>query len=247
MNQEKFTQLKILGLSEKEIKTYIALLKFEKISILKLSRNTKINRSSLYPILDNLLDLGIIKITRKKKRKLYYPLNPSHIKQIINERKEALNLIKPQLIDLHKNKSESYNIKFYKEKINFFSKINPQTKNKKSELLYIGALKDLYKTFPDFEKKFQKKETKNLKLRAIVNSDKESKTKTAEINRAENINIKLLPSDLFFLRANFLIYHDKIFVNSLSENFFMIEIKSKILSNSHKAIFELAWTSANTF
>jgi predicted transcriptional regulator len=96
--------LKELGLNDKEIKVYLALLKHGRTTPTVLSKLTKINRATVYNIAKSLLTLGIIAEDLGGKTLYLSPLPPDNLKQIIEKPKRELKekelLVKKAIAEL---------------------------------------------------------------------------------------------------------------------------------------------------
>lgn len=58
--------LTIIGLTELEAKVYLKLLEIKEIKVTKLSKQTKVSRTQLYPLLEKLVEKGVLKKTQKR-------------------------------------------------------------------------------------------------------------------------------------------------------------------------------------
>ena len=82
---EKFLQE--IGLSEKESVIYLHLLKVDSESIINISKATDINRTTVYPILDQLIQKGFVDELIENEKSLYKAHSPDRIESYLAERK----------------------------------------------------------------------------------------------------------------------------------------------------------------
>lgn len=82
--------LKEIGLNDKEIKVYLALLKSGRISPAALAKSTRISRPTVYNIARSLLSKGIIAEDLGGKTLYLTPLPPENLRQIIEKPKREL-------------------------------------------------------------------------------------------------------------------------------------------------------------
>ncbi len=68
-----------LGLSDEEIQVYLAALEKGSISVLELAKTTKIPRTTVYLLIDSLVENGLLNLTVKGKKKRYMPAPPREI------------------------------------------------------------------------------------------------------------------------------------------------------------------------
>jgi len=97
--------LKKIGLNEKEIKVYLALLKSGKIKPSALAKVTKLNRATLYNIAKSLLSKGIITEDIGGKILHFSPLPPNKLGNILEQSKRELKekeeLVKSAISELN--------------------------------------------------------------------------------------------------------------------------------------------------
>lgn len=82
--------LKKLGLNDKEIKVYLALLRGGKTRPALLAKNTKLNRATLYSVAKGLLSKGIIAEDMSGKILEFAPLPASNLANILGQAKKEL-------------------------------------------------------------------------------------------------------------------------------------------------------------
>lgn len=96
--------LKDVGLNDKEIKVYLALLKNNKATPATLAKITKINRATVYTVGKSLQSKGIIAEDLSGKNTSFTALPPSHLEQLVlrpmRELKEKEPLIKKAVSEL---------------------------------------------------------------------------------------------------------------------------------------------------
>lgn len=110
-----------LNLTEKEIATYIILLQNGPLRVQEISRESGINRVSIYSAIDELKNKGLLSETRKGKKKLFVAENPEKLKLFLEDAKEKLskkenllnNSILPLLKALNINEEKKPQIKFF--------------------------------------------------------------------------------------------------------------------------------------
>lgn len=100
-----YQNLEKLGLNEKDIEVYLALLKNGKAKPSELAKITKLNRSTLYSVAKNLLSKGIIAEDVSGNILYYSPLPPEKLENILNqakrEIKEKEKLLKSTITELN--------------------------------------------------------------------------------------------------------------------------------------------------
>jgi len=113
-------KLKILGLNDEDIAVYLAILTLGKSTVTDIARKSAIKRTTIYNYLDNLLKFGLIFKTVDKKRTYYCPESPNKIKNVlekqktaIDDKKEKISLVIPELEKLYSGSFNKPRISFY--------------------------------------------------------------------------------------------------------------------------------------
>ncbi len=103
-----------LGLSEGEIKVYLALLKLGPIQVSKIKEETKLHRTTIYDFLEKLLNKGLASYVVRNNVKYYNAADPNMLVGFLKEKQEHLNQILPELNKLAKFKKEEVKVEVYK-------------------------------------------------------------------------------------------------------------------------------------
>lgn len=94
--------LKELGFSEKEILIYLALVKEKNASVLKISKNTKLPRSTVYDLLEKLIQKGLVSKSFRANEKSFHT---NTFNKFLSQLKEKELLAKIAIKELHEIKS----------------------------------------------------------------------------------------------------------------------------------------------
>ncbi|MBU0957701.1 MAG: hypothetical protein KKF56_02720 [Nanoarchaeota archaeon] len=230
--------LQELGLNEKESKIYLELLKQKSCTASKIAKLTNLNRTTAYLELENLMKLGLVNYVIKESKRYYQPSSPTKLIEILDSKKEKVKSILPQLNNLHETK-EPFNIEVYEGKEGIKTFYQDILNNAKGEVLVYGgtgkALEVLEFEYPHFIKKWVKA---NLKERGIVNL--EAKNILSKTHPKTHMKTKYLPKE-YKAEITTVIYNNKIAIQSLQENIYVIVIKDLLLYKTYKNQFELIW------
>lgn len=232
--------LEEFGLNEKEAKIYLALLKEKSCTASRLAKLSKINRTTAYLELQNLVNLGLASYVIKDSKRCYQAAQPNKLVEILDFKKARVKSILPQLKELHRS-IEPFNIETYegKEGIKTFYQRVIENSKKVDVLGSTGkALEMLEFAYPHFVKKFIK--TK-LKMRMIANI--QAKDKLTAAHPSTNFKIKYLPKE-YKSEVTTVLYANKVAIQSLQENnIYVVIIKDKPLYESYKNYFEFMWNT----
>ena len=131
----------IIGLSEGEIAVYLANLKLGLSSVGPIIKESRLQSSAVYHILDSLKDRGIIAFETKNNIKYFYPVSPERLLDLIEQKKE-LKVELDRIDDFKKNL----------ENDEIFQKYFTQNKDIDIEIIELeDQIKDLKKILESFE------------------------------------------------------------------------------------------------
>lgn len=92
--------LKNAGLNTKEATTYLSILELGEASMGQLVKKSKLKRTTLYDLVESLKEKGLISTAKQGKKILYVAENPSMLVEQMEERKQALEKIVPELLSI---------------------------------------------------------------------------------------------------------------------------------------------------
>ena len=160
--------LKKVGLSDKEIKIYLAGIKQGPVLANFLAKQANISRQNTYDILNKLIKKGLVSSTGKKYSTRFIMEEPANIQRLLDKKKreiekikKALELAMPEIESFYKTEMFVPKIKFYEGKESmrnlFFDSLNCESK----EILAIVPTIEFYKTLgTDFVKHYVNKRVK---------------------------------------------------------------------------------------
>lgn len=110
-----------IGLSDKETDLYLELLKYEFLSPTEISRKTSINRTTVYPILEQLMQKRLVREVEGSKKGKYMAESPERLKTYFQEKmatfeeqERLLDDVIPQLRCIeHKDSASEPVVKYY--------------------------------------------------------------------------------------------------------------------------------------
>ena len=229
--------LKDFGLNEREAQVYLALLKEKSCNASKLAKTAKVNRTTAYLELENLMRKGLVSYVIKDSKRYYQAAPPEKFIDILEEKKKNFEAILPQLKGLHRI-GQPFTIEVFegKEGIKtFYLDIYKKAK----EFLVLGATgkatEILRYSYPHFLKMFVKK---NIKERAIANLQAKN---IMEAHPKTHFQVKYLPKN-YKSEVTTIIYAGKVAIQSLQkDNIYVIIITDDLLYKSYKNYFEFMW------
>lgn len=236
-----------IGLSEKEAKIYIYLLSVENANVGEISKKTKINRTTIYPITDSLMEKGLIEEIVKNDKNFFRALSPEKIETFIEDQKLKLyekskvakNII-PKFKTIYRGEGERPVVEYYDGKKAIVdaakSMFDDIGENKEEPSYIIYSRDDVENNFSkeDLDLIREKRIKKGIKTFSIYTYSKGSYVPD-ETGSRYKINEKEFP-----VKAEINVYADKLRIHTMGKNFGAIYIKSQDVSDTIRTLFKLA-------
>lgn len=261
MNQSEVIKIiKNAGLSEKGAVVYLALLELGGAFPSQIATHTKIKRSTVYEILDDLAIKGLISELEKRKKYFYsieHPKRLLHFNQrSIIKAEEQTQKLKEFLPDLEGIYAGAKN----KPKVSYFEGTEGVlgiyedhiSIKEKYEMVGFVNIAELMQFLP--EKKYREyvriKEKNGITSRGILPDTKDDraykKTIYSVVSKKILPSVRFIPKKEFPWKGDITIYgNNKISIVSFdNQNVSGIIIESKTIHEMMRMIFELAWKGA---
>jgi sugar-specific transcriptional regulator TrmB len=234
--------LKKIGLEEKEASVYLASLSLGPTTILKLARACDIKRTTIYGVVENLKQKGLISVEQRGLKSFYTPENPEKLESMLESRQAEFRNSLPEFLGLYKLKGEESVIKYY-------------TGISKMQDLYMDTLKEIrshedylvianqekwYNLDPKFAISYIEKRSKlNIKTRLLFQDSKIAR-EHHKFEKNFNQKSKILPAGTP-LNVDTILLPKKMIVLELTPPYMTVVIENKSIIELHKEMFELIW------
>jgi HTH-type transcriptional regulator, sugar sensing transcriptional regulator len=229
--------LRDFGLNEREAKVYLQVLKDQGETASTIAKRTKINRTTTYLELNNLIEKGLVSYIIKNNKKSFQAVEPEKFLEILEEKKQKITKILPQLKGLHKSITPfKIEILEGKEGVkNFYKKVI----NTSKEVFAFGVTGNSFDLLIfEIPHLIKEAKIKGLKLKYLANENAKSNLKKLP---KKIVEIKYLPKKISS-NITTAIYNDNIAIQSLVEdNIFILIINDKDLSLGYKNYFNYMW------
>ena len=244
-------QLVSLGLSEKEAKIYLTLLELELATVFEVAKQSGINRSSAYVVLESLKKKGFVGISDDTKVQKYVAASPETLLQAAKaaakkeeETKIGIESIIPELKALHKGTKRRPIVKIFEgangAKEVYLSLFATQAK----ELRTFANPINIFKRVPDFIQAHDIERSKRgIKMFVINPATKEVLEMYKHVKPHEPVEVALIPEHKFKFSSDMGIFEDKVTFISPTDNFGIL-IESKEIADTLRYSFDLAWEEA---
>lgn len=158
------SNLKNMGLSDKEARVYLAMLELGPSSVLEISARANINRPTTYVQIEGLKRLGLISSQTRGKKQLFQAESPENFQTIfeqedsgLRQKRDELSRVMPDLKDLFHASGGRAKVRFI-EGLEGISKVQAEfLKSGVREVIEICPLDDVMRTVPKKSQSFTPK------------------------------------------------------------------------------------------
>ncbi len=243
--------LRELGFTEGEIKVYYALFELGETTVGPISKASGVTHAKVYPILDKLIEKGLVSHVIRDGRKHFSATNPCSIVEYINskvrqleEEKEKVEHIIPSLLAKQKEKEQAqYSRVFegFKGLKSLFTELF--TANKEPSEICVFGLNEHLKSegFISFFRFYHPLRIKSsIKLKLILNKDMEKFVKDAYAPFGNFINAEARFVDIAFPVGVF-IFKDHVINIVAEDKVTAFDIKSGQMAERFRKFFYSVW------
>ncbi len=237
--------LQKVGLSLNEARVYEAMLFLGEANVNSISVKSKVHRRNVYDSLHKLIEKGLASETFVKGEKLFKPIDPQRLQEIIKEKEIALDSYLPQMKKLYDSVEPEAEAYFFRGVEGFKSYLQLILKEKKT-VYFIGA-----KAFwldPRLQHYLRHFEKERLKLGIEFKHlfDFEIKAQKPEILKLVGKPYKFLPPQYSSATAvdifgDYVVTFVGVKPGELYEEPLQFVLKSKLLADGYRKFFQFMW------
>ncbi len=248
MNKDNLKEiLAFPGLSRKEAEIYLSSLEVAKPTPLTLSRETGLSRPTIYRILEELVEKGIMGKVREGKHMIYVPEDPSAIVEKLRMQSHSVQNIMTELRALATIYRNRPTMRFFEGAEGIKRIFQDILALNDKELLAFSSIKELLKALPDYHTIFMKPRIKRKIMARIISPRDAEGGELAAKAREEYREIKFisdaLATKLGVIGGHIFIYRDRVAFISFDTDKTSVIIENAALANTQRSLFEIAWDS----
>ncbi len=229
------------GLSTKEVKIYLACLALGTATANTIAQKSYLNRSTTYDILKSFLEKGLASKITKEKTTYFEVASPEKLIASLEEKKEKLKTILPQLKLIQELTIQKPTVEVYQGKEGFKTILEDILATKKqTDVISTSKIFDIMNYyFP-----FYIKRRAELKIYARV--IQEHSPQTLELKKSDEKQARETRSIKGFnINSMIFIYADKVAIIKLVENeVISVLIHDQTIADDKRTIFAVLWKSA---
>lgn len=232
--------LKDFGLSEAEASAYISLLKSGGAQATDLAIDMGIKRTTAYPILERLMEQGLVTEYKRGHKNFYSPLRPNKLALLYEKKLESISSLVPLLESLEDKTSKEFGVRFIQSKQElkkFYNDILDEYRDKEYYIIgsapaWIGIDREF---FLDFRRK---RAARGIKVKLLLSAD--SKTEEGQDDPTLKREFKYLPERYKF-KSTIDIYDDKVIIVGPEIKALAVVIAIPPMVDIFRSIFQALW------
>lgn len=237
-------RLKQLGLSEKEAKVYIASLEVGAATADELAKHAKLNRSTTYVQIQELMRFGLMSTFKKGKRTYFAPESPYNLRQIIerkhrelNEQAHLLEGFVPELLSLYATSGVRPIVRSFEGKEGLIAMRREVLKTKSKEIHLAVAYDHMRSLFSDAELMDFSDTRAKQGIKSYV-----LYTKTGDDMISTQLqDLRRIAEEQFPFSSDIYIFGDMIAFASYGKDIAGVIIESATIAATMRSLFRLAW------
>jgi len=232
----KYDLLTKLGMNDNEIKIYLFLLKSGESTAPEISKNTGIDKATIYRGLDNLIKLGFVSEVIVNKIKRFTASSPDKLIDKTEELKEELEKIVPELLKLSTLQRTNAQVELYLGKEGIKTVLREILESNKDYIL-MGHAETFFDEIPIYcDIWLSRIEKKKVKGRLLCPKDEFIKV-------AKNEELRNLPKELTSLISTW-VYGNKTAQFIMTQPAYVVLINNGEVAKTNMKIFEYLWKKA---
>lgn len=240
-----------IGLSDKEITIYLISLRLGSQPASILSKQTGINRTTIYNIFESLIKKGLASKIDKGAATYFQVLDPSnlmsylernkneYIREIDKQKKEVEEIL-PTIKSLENPAGTKPKVQFFEGEKGMREAYENTLKSNEPIRAYANP-EDMHKGLPNFfPEYYERRKNAGIKIRAISPDNKLSVERHRH-DKKEIREMKLIDRKKYEFSPEINIYDDKVLIASWQEKMAIL-IESREIADLHKKMYDLLWS-----
>tara|TARA_Y100000310_G_C20699789_1_gene828635 strand:- start:3922 stop:4641 length:720 start_codon:yes stop_codon:yes gene_type:complete len=234
-------QLAELGLTENEVKIYLALLIGGVMNPSDISKKLGLHRGYVYDALERMQEKGVVSSILQDNKRQFQATSPENLVELLKLRLESFMEIVPKLSALVATQKEDTNVSLHKGKgaYRVLLKDIIATLKKNDEVLLVGVDEQvlLEEVEPIYlEQYFSTIKKKNIREKVIMKEGKKDLS-------IPNVKHKFL-DEKYIGNTEQIIYGEKVAIFILGTPYYLIIIDNREVADTYRKQFELLWKIA---
>lgn len=240
-----------MGLSEKEANIYITLLNLGEQPASVISRVTKINRTTVYDILDSLIQKGLAHKTDISNKIYFKVIDPNRLQNYLEiEKKSFIKAYEKKVDNLSKVIEDMEKIKLskptkpvvkYYEGERGLQEAYEDTLQSNEEIRAYANIEEMHKGLPHFFPEYYKRRSDAQIFINTIAPNNNGSLERSKLDKKEFREIRFIDKDKYEFTPEINIYDNKILFASWKEKMAVV-IESEEIADFHKKVFDVLYS-----
>lgn len=252
---EFVTELKKIGLKDKEASVYLACLQLGPSPVQVIARRAKVVRATTYVILESLAKMGLVTQYQEGKRTLFAAEPPRQLLRVlekqeedIREKERGLEILMPQLQVLLKSSGERPSVRYFdgEEGIRAIRQEIVMYTKPGSTVLSVTNADALESYFPEMHSTYYRQRVaKRIRTKSIFTTVSEETKKRLLSSEFSKFSERVyVPPDHFPSPAGMTVFEDRVAISSFAGKVGGVIIESSVIAEMMRNYFFFAWSGA---
>ncbi|HLD72694.1 MAG TPA: helix-turn-helix domain-containing protein [Candidatus Nanoarchaeia archaeon] len=231
-----------LGMTHNEVEVYLTLLKSGSLSVNDIGEKSGLHRQVCYDALERLLEKGFVSYVIQNSKKYFQALNPQRLLDHLEQKKEAVQQILPELLKFTTFPHEETTIEVIKGKNvirTILQDVINTLKENKGELLMLGVEESKFLEEDKIAIQQYQRDLKRFNLKEKLLASSKAKT----YFEGEQSEYRLIDAQYFNPNPLY-IYGNKVVQIIWGAPTHAVIINSKEIYDLHKKHFQMLWERA---
>ncbi|MBI4363385.1 MAG: hypothetical protein HY545_00875 [Candidatus Doudnabacteria bacterium] len=234
--------LQELGLSENESKVYFASLSLGPATVLKIAHIAEIKRTTVYSVVESLMQKGLINIEVKGFKKLYAAQDPEKLETMLEAKRGKLKNLLPEFSAIYNLKGGESFIRYYEGLEAVKSVYEDLIRDVKphEDYLIVSDQEKWMSADKEYFLDFTKRRAKlPIKIRLLLQDTPDAR-EFQKKGKLYNFTIKILPPETK-LNTNLVVIPQRALIHQLTPPIIAIVIENKSVIQMFREMFEIMW------
>ena len=243
--------LETLGLKDKEVAAYVALLKLVEANAHQIAKEAKLERTTIYQTLKTLCDKGLAHKVVKGKRYFYAAEPVGALEQFVKSKITTLDGLLPLLAGISGSHSTKPVVKYYENLADIKRVFAGRADSKEKLVRDFAFVKNVVEVFGKrfIDNQIEKRLANKIKVLSLRRGPKEKDVQDDWYIRADKSKdllreVRYLDPKLTFDQPLITIYDHTVGIFSSEKELSALIIESKEFSKAMKVLFDIAWSTA---